>query len=225
MSCTCLFKFIHLRWAFHFCNSFNSNAFLKKSCFFCCWLSIGCSCGGGEQEEVQECQFNLEYLSLDYQLLPFKRPGQLELADFCHFDLFYFSAVMYTLIPARLPSVSSSRFGRSSWRGGAGIIKPSRGTSRTLLSVIRGSLQCVLIFLGPMNAQPSLFSIGTRSWAWLECPPPSSSSCFLGLLILSQANTLSGMSCWEPSQSCKWKSHVQTPRGRQWGLNSHPRPE
>lgn len=79
---------------------------------------------------------------------------------------------MYTLIPARLLSVCSSDVGRSSWRGGAGIIKPWRGTSGTLLSAIRGSLQCVLIFLGPVNVQPGLFSIGTWVWAWLESSPP-----------------------------------------------------
>lgn len=83
---------------------------------------------------------------------------------------------MYTLIPARLLSVCSSGVGRSSWRGGAGIIKPWRGTSGTLLSAIRGSSQRVLIFLGPVNVQPGLFSIGTRGRAWPESltpkPPP-----------------------------------------------------
>lgn len=66
-------------------------------------------------------------------------------------------------MPARLLSLSvcSSGVGRSSWRGGAGIIKPWRGTSGTLLSAIRGSLQRMLIFLGPVNVQPGLFSIGT----------------------------------------------------------------
>lgn len=44
----------------------------------------------GKWEEAQEGQFNLECLSLVYQLLRFKRPGQLELSDFCHFDLFLF---------------------------------------------------------------------------------------------------------------------------------------
>lgn len=123
---------------------------------------------------------------------------------------------MYTLIPARLPSVWSSGVGRSSWRGGAGIIKALRGTSGTLLSAIRGSLQRVLIFLGPVNVQLSLFSIGIRG--------PTPPSCLFGLLILSQANTLSGMSCWAISQSRKWKSHAETPRGSQRGLSSHPSP-
>lgn len=87
---------------------------------------------------------------------------------------------MYTLIPARLPSACSSGVGRSSWRGGAGIIKPWRGTSGTLLSAIRGSSQCVLMFLGPVNVQPSLFSIGTRSRALPErapWPPPARLCC------------------------------------------------
>lgn len=75
---------------------------------------------------------------------------------------------MYTLIPARLLSVCSSGVCRSSWRGGAGIIKPWRGTSGTLLSAIPGSLQRMLIFLGPVNVQPGLFSIGTRGRAWPE---------------------------------------------------------
>lgn len=79
---------------------------------------------------------------------------------------------MYTLIPARPLSVCSSGVGRSSWRGGAGIIKPWRGTSGTLLSAIRGSSQRMLIFLRPVNVQPGLFSIGTRGpgLAW-ESPP------------------------------------------------------
>lgn len=133
---------------------------------------------------------------------------------------FYFSAVMYTLIPAHLPSVCSYSVGRSSWRGGAGIIKPLRGTSGTVQSAIRGSLQRVLIFLGPVNAQPSLFSIEAMAGFGQSVP----SSCLLGLLILSQANTLSGMSCWALGQSCKWKSHVENPRGRRGGLNSHTLP-
>lgn len=82
---------------------------------------------------------------------------------------FYFSAVMYTLIPAHLPSVCSYGVGRSSWRGGAGIIKPLRGTSGTVQSAIRGSLQRVLIFLGPVNAQPSLFSIEAMA-GFGQCP-------------------------------------------------------
>lgn len=138
---------------------------------------------------------------------------------------------MYTLIPSRLLSVCSSDVGRSSWRGGAGIIKPWRGTSGTLLSAIRGSLQRVLILQGPVNVQPGLFWIGIWGRAWPQSPThhhhyhyhlPHPLGCLLGLLILSQANTLSGMSCWALSQSRKWKSHVETPRGRQWGLNSHP---
>lgn len=76
---------------------------------------------------------------------------------------------MYTLIPAHLPSVCSYGVGRSSWRGGAGIIKPLRGTSGTVQSAIRGSLQRVLIFLGPVNAQPSLFSIEAMA-GFGQCP-------------------------------------------------------
>lgn len=44
----------------------------------------------GKDEEAQEGQFNLECLSLVYPLLLLKRPSQLELSDFCHFDLFLF---------------------------------------------------------------------------------------------------------------------------------------
>ena len=127
---------------------------------------------------------------------------------------FYFSAVMYTLIPARLLSVCRSGVCRSSWRGGAGIIKPWRGTSGTLLSAIRGSSQRVLIFLGPVNVQPGLFSIGTRRRyrEYTPAPPSPTPDCLLGLLILSQANTLSGMSCWALCQSRLWKSHVEIQR-------------
>lgn len=67
---------------------------------------------------MQECQFNLKCLSLVFQLLRFKRPGQLELPDFCHFDLFCFSAVMYTLIPAHLPSVCAAAAAAAEAAGG-----------------------------------------------------------------------------------------------------------
>lgn len=60
------------------------------------------------REGMRECQFNLKCLSLVSQLLRFKRPGRLELPDFCHFYLFCFSAVMYTLIPAHLPSACAA---------------------------------------------------------------------------------------------------------------------
>lgn len=53
---------------------------------------------------------------------------------------FYFSAVMYTLMLVRLLSVCSGGVGRSSWRGGAGIIKLWRGASGTPLYAIRGFL-------------------------------------------------------------------------------------
>lgn len=117
----------------------------------------------GKQEEAQKGQFNLKCLSLVYQLLRFKRPGQLELSDFCHFDLFLFLCCNVYFNAARLLSLSvcSGGVGRSSWRGGAGIIKPCRGTSGTPLSAIRGSSQRMLMFLGPANAQSGLFSIGT----------------------------------------------------------------
>lgn len=60
--------------------------------------------GGGPQEG----QFNLKCLSLVYQLLRFKRPGQLELSDFCHFDLFlFFSCNVY--FNARPPAVCVQR--------------------------------------------------------------------------------------------------------------------
>lgn len=84
----------------------------------------------GKWEEAQEGQFNLECLSL---VLVSRGPGQLEPPDFCRFDLSFscFSAVMYTLI-SRPPAV---RVRRRSWRGGAGIVKPSeRGRSGTPLS-------------------------------------------------------------------------------------------
>lgn len=44
---------------------------------------------GGGGGVAQEGQFNLKSLSLVSQLLRFKRPGQLELSDFCHFDLVF----------------------------------------------------------------------------------------------------------------------------------------
>lgn len=75
-------------------------------------------------------------------------------------------------MPARLLSVCGSSVGRSSWRGGAGIIKPWRGTSRTLLSAIRGFSQRMLIFLGPVNVLHGLFSIGTQGRTWPERPLP-----------------------------------------------------
>lgn len=69
---------------------------------------------------------------------------------------------------ARLLSVCSGGAGRSSWRGGAGIIKLWRGASATLLSAIRGFLRHMLIFLGPAKAQLGLFSRGTWGWTWPE---------------------------------------------------------
>lgn len=60
--------------------------------------------GGGPQEG----QFNLKCLSLVYQLLRFKRPGQLEPSDFCHFYLFlFFSCNVY--FNARPPAVCVQR--------------------------------------------------------------------------------------------------------------------
>lgn len=57
---------------------------------------------------AQEGQFNLKCLSLVYQLLRFKRLGQLELSDFCHFDLFlFFSCNVY--FNARPPAVCVQR--------------------------------------------------------------------------------------------------------------------
>lgn len=113
--------------------------------------------------------------------------------------------------------------GRSSWRGGAGIIKRWRGASGTSLSAgwrflaahvdISGSSESTVWFIFNRNR-------GGRTWP--EGTPTS--GCLLGLLILSQATTLSGMSCWAESQSCKWKSHVEIAKGRQRGLTSHPSP-
>lgn len=53
---------------------------------------------------------------------------------------------MYTLMLVHPLSVCVG--GRSSWRGGAGIIKLWRGASGTPLSAIRGFSRRVLIFLG-----------------------------------------------------------------------------
>lgn len=90
---------------------------------------------------------------------------------------------MYTLIPARLPSLCSSSVGRSSWRGGAGIIKPLRGTSGTLQSAIRGSSRRVLIYLGLLNVQTSLFSIGTQA-------PPTPTTAYRAVDIESSKHSL-----------------------------------
>lgn len=73
---------------------------------------------------------------------------------------------------ARLLSVCSGGVGRSSWRGGAGIIKLWRGAGETSLSAICGFSRRMLIFLGPVKAQAGLFSIGTWGRTWPEGPPP-----------------------------------------------------
>lgn len=92
-------------------NLFNSNALLKKKPFLAVLVetlvaavvAVVAMAGG-----PQEGQFNLKCLSLVYQLLRFKRPGQLELSDFCHFDLFlFFSCNVY--FNARPPAVCVRR--------------------------------------------------------------------------------------------------------------------
>lgn len=113
MSCGCLFKVARFCPAFDFDNLFNSNALLKKSLFLEVVVETVVAAvvaaavvvrGGG----AQEGQFNLKCLSLVCRLLRFKRPGQLELSDFCHFDLFlFFSCNVY--FNARPPAVCVRR--------------------------------------------------------------------------------------------------------------------
>lgn len=113
MSCGCLFKFARFRRAFDFDNLFNSNALLKKSLFLdvvfetlvAAVVAVAVVVMGGG---AQEGQFNLKCLSLVCRLLRFKRPGQLELSDFCHFNLFlFFSCNVY--FNARPPAVCVQR--------------------------------------------------------------------------------------------------------------------
>lgn len=128
---------------------------------------------------------------------------------------------MYTLMPARPLSLSvcSGTVGRSSWRGGAGIIKPWRGTSGTPLSAIRGSSQCMLIFLGPMNARPGLFSIGTWGRTWPARPPPQAaySGCWYWVKQTLSQGCPVGHRAKEANGSHMWR----LPKERQWGLISH----
>lgn len=100
----------------------------------------------------------------------------------------------------------------SCWSG-AGIIKQERGGKKP-----ENTAECNTWLLlahvdipARANVRSFIFNrdwIGALPW-----------SCLLGLLILSQANTHSGMSCWAASQSHKWKSHVWTPVCGSWEVS------
>lgn len=97
------------------------------------------------------------------QAFLFEVAGQLELSDFYHFCLFYFSAVMYTsILPAAAEVVQVSLNRRE-----------KRERERALLSAVCGFCLRMLIFQ-PVRMGTSLFSIGTESWpfpgaAYLAC--------------------------------------------------------
>lgn len=126
----------------------------------------------------------------------FEVAGQLELSDFYHFCLFYFSAVMYTsILPAAAEVVQVSLNRREKER-------ENTAECYTWLLLARVDI--------PARANVRQFIFNRN---WIRALPWS---CLLGLLILSRANTHLGMSCWAASQSRKWKSHVWTPVCGSW---------
>lgn len=133
------------------------------------------------------------------QALLFEVVGQLELSDFYHFCLFYFSVVMYTsVLPAAAEVVQVSLNRREKER-------ENTTECNTWLLLVHVDIPA------RANVRQFIFSrdwIGALPW-----------SCLPGLLILSQANTHSGMSCWAASQSRKWKSYVWTPVCEAWEVS------
>lgn len=150
MRCTCLYKFTHT------VKSLISSTRLIQMCF---WrkphFKARCRRANLTWSVCRGCRAFL-----------FEVAGQLELSDFYHFCLFYFSAVMYTsILPAvaEVVQVSLNRREKERERQGA----------RVPLSSIRGSCLPMLIFQ-PVRMCTGLFSIGTESGpfpgaAYLAC--------------------------------------------------------
>lgn len=96
MRCTCLFKFTHTAEPLISSTRLIQIRPFEENLHF----------KGREESGAQKSQFNLECLSHSTPVFLFEVPGQLELSDFCHFDLFYFFSAAAELIYFSSPACS-----------------------------------------------------------------------------------------------------------------------
>lgn len=107
MRCTCLFKFTHTAEPLISSTRLIQIRPFEENLHF----------KGREESGAQKSQFNLECLSHSTPVFLFEVPGQLELSDFCHFDLFYFSLCCSSNIYTSVPLPAAGGW----WKGREGV--------------------------------------------------------------------------------------------------------